>query len=99
MFKKENFAFGAILGLIAPVIGLVIFKYSKFSSFSFKETFLYMYLEPGHKTLSVALSLSLLLNALLFTLFLNTNKDKTAKGVFITTVVFGVFILLLKTFG
>jgi len=99
MFRKDNLGFGVLLGLVFPVIGLLVFKYFKFEVFSFKETFTYMRLEPGHKTLTVALSLSLLLNALLFTIFVNTGKDKTAKGVFISTLVFGIFILVMKTFG
>ncbi|HNP53459.1 MAG TPA: hypothetical protein PKK69_02535 [Ferruginibacter sp.] len=56
-----------------------------------------MFLEPGFKTLSVGLSLSLLLNALLFTLYINAHKDKTAKGIFATTIVYGAFILIVKT--
>jgi hypothetical protein len=99
MFRKDNPGFGVLLGLVFPLIGLLVFKYVKFEVFSIRETFQYMRLEPGHKTLTVALSLSLLLNALLFTIFVNSGKDKTAKGVFISTLVFGIFILAMKTFG
>lgn len=99
MFRKDNLGFGVLLGLVFPIIGLLVFKYFKFEVFTFKETFNYMRLEPGHKTLTVALSLSLLLNALLFTIFVNSGRDKTAKGVFISTLVFGIFILVMKTFG
>lgn len=88
---------GLIMGLIAPMLGLILFKVNKFGVFTFKETFQYMFLEPGFKTLSVGLSLSLLLNALLFTLYINAHKDKTAKGIFATTIVYGAFILIVKT--
>lgn len=98
IFKKDNFIMGLIMGLLAPMIGLVIFKISKFGVFTFKETFQFMFLEPGYRTLSAGLSLALLLNALLFTLYINAGKDKTAKGIFATTVVYGAFILLVKTF-
>jgi len=99
IFKRDDIKLGVILGLIAPLIGILLFKLYKFSVFSFKEVFQFMIVEPGHKTLSVALSLSLLLNALLFTLYVNSGRDKTAKGIFITTLVYGVSVLLLKTFG
>jgi len=99
IFKRDDIKLGVILGLIAPLIGILLFKLYKFSVFSFKEVFQFMMVEPGHKTLSVALSLSLLLNALLFTLYVNSGRDKTAKGIFITTLVYGVSVLLLKTFG
>lgn len=90
---------GAAIGLIAPLLGIVLFKINKFTVFSYKEVIQFMAVEPGHKTLSVALSLSLLLNALIFTICVNTERDKTAKGIFITTLVYGLAVLILKTFG
>lgn len=98
ILKKDSIGLGLILGLFAPLMGLVFFKMYKFSVFSFKETFQFMIYEPGFKTLSVALSLSLLLNALLFTIYINTNKDNTAKGIFITTLIYGLIVLSIKTF-
>lgn len=98
ILKKDSIALGLILGLFAPLLGIVFFKMYKFSVFSFKETFQFMIYEPGFKTLSVALSLSLLLNALLFTIYINTNKDNTAKGIFITTLIYGLIVLSIKTF-
>ncbi len=98
IFKKDNFIFGTILGFIGPLIGILIFKQVKFSSFTFADTFEYMYREMGHGTLSVALSLSLLINAVLFTIYINTHRDKTAKGIFALTCLYGLFVLCLKTF-
>jgi hypothetical protein len=98
IFKKDNFLLGIILGLIAPLLGILLFKFVKFTIFSFKETFEYMILEPGYKTLTVALTLSLLLNALLFTIYINSSKDKTAKGIFVLTVIYGLLVLIIKTF-
>ena len=71
ILKKDSILLGLILGAFAPLMGLVIFKMYKFSIFSFKETIQYMVVEPGYRTLTVALSLSLLLNALLFTIYIN----------------------------
>jgi len=99
IFKKDEIWFGALIGFVAPLIGVVLFKVYKFSVFSFKEILQFMVVEPGHKTLSVALSLSLLLNALFFTLYVNSGRDNTAKGIFITTLVYGIGVLILKTFG
>ena len=99
IFKKDSMVLGLVLGLIAPVLGLLLFKLYKFGIFTYKETFQFIFYEPGHKTLSVALTLSLLLNALIFTIYINSMKDKTAKGIFISTVLYGMAILLIKTFG
>src|SRR6187431_1048946 len=97
IFKKDNFVFGLILGLVAPLIGLLLFKWYKFKVFSFKQTFQFIVYEPGFKTLTVGLSLSLLLSALMFTLYINSGRDKTAKGIFVTTMIYGLFILVVKT--
>ena len=99
ILKKDDTRFGALIGLIAPLAGILLFKIYKFNSFSYTEIFQFMYLQPGHKILTAALSVSLLLNALFFTLYVNSGRDKTAKGIFITTLVYGVGVLLLKTFG
>ena len=98
IFKRDNFYFGLMLGLLAPMIGLLLFKFSKFQVFSFREVFQFMLYEPGFKTLTVGLSLSLLLSALLFTLYINAGKDNTAKGIFAVTMIYGLFILIVKTF-
>ena len=99
IFKRDDLKLGMILGLFAPVIGFLIFKWYKFGIFSMKEFLQFLYVEPGFRTLSAALSLSLLANAVVFTLYINSEKDKTAKGVFITTAVYGFVILLIKTFA
>jgi len=99
IFKKDNLILGINLGLLGPIIGLLLFKIYKFGIFSYKEFFQFLYLEPGYRTLSAALSLSLLVNALIFTFYINSMKDKTAKGVFISTLIYGLIILLIKTFA
>ena len=98
IFKKDNLILGLVVGVFAPALGLIIFKMYKFNVFTFKETFQYITVEPGFRTLSVALSLSLLLNALLFTIYINSGRDETAKGIFITTLIYGLVVLSIKTF-
>jgi hypothetical protein len=99
IFSKDNLKLGLILGLLAPMLGLLTFKWYKFGIFSLKEFFQFLFVEPGFRTLSAGLSLSLLANALIFTLYINAEKDKTAKGIFITTAIYGMVILLIKTFA
>jgi hypothetical protein len=96
MFKKDSIVFGVILGILGPVIGLLLLKYKRFGMLSFKEVFQYMSLQPGHGMLTAGLTVSLLMNAILFTIFINTRIDKTAKGIFISTLVYGVIVLLIK---
>ena len=94
--KRDSISLGLVLGLFAPFIGFLIFKVYKFKPLTLPEIFQYMLNEPGFRTLTVAMSLSLLANAVLFTIFINKHLDSTAKGIFITTCIYGVAILLIK---
>jgi hypothetical protein len=96
---KDSIPAGMLLGFLAPLGGFFAFKWYKFGVFTWKEFFQYITLEPGFKTLTVAMTLSLLTNALVFTICLHTRKDEIAKGVFATTAIYGFIILLIKTFA
>jgi hypothetical protein len=94
IFKRDNLKLGIILGLTGPILGLVVIYLIKFSEISFGE-FLVLFSEENRLITSMG-SLSLLANVILFTLYINTHRDKTAKGIFIVTLLFGIAILLLK---
>ena len=96
MFKKDNFIYGCILGILAPVAGLLALKYYKFGMLSFKEVLEFMYVQPGHGLITAGLTVSLMMNAFFFTMYINARRDKTSKGIFITTVLYGIVILLVK---
>jgi hypothetical protein len=96
--KKDDYKLGALLGFVGPIIGLLLYKFTALKMLSLKETIQFLFLEPGHAKLSVALSLALLVNAVLFTIFINKHIDKTAKGIFIVTLIYGVVVLFLKLF-
>jgi hypothetical protein len=99
LVKKDNTIFGFILGLVAPFAGFAIFKYKKLGPLSYSEALQYLLVEPGHRLLTIAISLSLLANAVLFTLYINARIDNTAKGIFIATLIYGLTALSLKTFS
>jgi len=94
IFKRDNLKLGLILGLLGPLIGLVVIYFIKFSSYTFFD-FLDYFINDNKMITSVG-SLSLLANIVLFTLYINTHRDSTAKGIFILTVVYGISILVLK---
>ena len=99
ILKRDNLKLGLILGLIGPFLGLV-FVYlfsSNFRSLTFFE-FVDFFFHDNRLITSVG-ALCLLANAVLFTLYINTHRDKTAKGIFATTLVYGITILILKIFN
>lgn len=94
----DNFIFGFILGMVAPFAGFLFFKMARLQTLTYWEALQYLAVEPSHKILTVALSLSLLANAVLFTIYMNMRIDKTGKGIFAATCLYGLFILVIKTF-
>jgi hypothetical protein len=97
IFKKDNFIFGFMMGMIAPILGVVLFKYTKLAALNFYEAMQFMVLQPGHKLLTLAITLSLMTNAILFTLYINGHIDKTAKGIFVATFIYAIIAIVLKT--
>ena len=95
MLKKDNLKFGLLLGFIAPIISLVAYYFIKFFPlFSVFDFFDFM---TSNKTQITAISVPcLVLNIALFTYYINTRKDKTAKGIFAVTLFFAIASVLLK---
>lgn len=96
ILKKDNLKLGLLLGLLGPVVGLVIAYFMKFSSYGFMD-FLEYFFNDSRLITSIG-ALCLLANAVLFTIYINTHRDKTAKGIFVTTLIYGITILVIKVF-
>lgn len=99
ILKKDNFIFGLILGLVAPLLGFVVFKYTKLAALTFYEAMQFIFLQPGYKLLTLAITLSLMANAILFTIYINAHIDKTAKGIFVATFVYALITIGIKLFS
>ena len=97
ILKRDNLKLGLILGLLGPILGLIIVYFVKFPSYEFTE-FLDYFFNDNRMITSIG-ALCLLANAVLFTIYINTHRDKTAKGIFATTLVYGITILVLKIFN
>ena len=94
IFKKDKLKLGLVLGLIGPVLGLIVIYFIKFPSVSFGD-FLNEFFADNRLMTSIG-SLSLLANVIFFTLYVNTHRDHTAKGIFLVTLIYGIGILVLK---
>jgi hypothetical protein len=95
MLKKDNLRFGLLLGFIAPLISLVIYYFVKFYPlFSVRD---FLNFISSNKNQITAISVPcLVLNIALFTYYINSRLDKTAKGIFAITLVYAIAALLLK---
>lgn len=97
MLRRDNLTLGIILGFIAPILGMLMYYLWKFyPTFSLKEFFTVLAFQ---KTLITGIvSVSLIANAILFTIYINTRRDDTAKGIFTATCVYAVVALVFKFF-
>ncbi|GGH57709.1 chromosome condensin MukBEF MukE localization factor [Filimonas zeae] len=96
MLRRDHLGMGITLGFIAPLIGMLLYYFTKFYPISLSDFF---YVLGRQKTLiSGIVSVSLIANAVLFTIYINTRRDLTAKGIFTSTCVYAVGALILKFF-
>lgn len=95
IFKKDNLRLGMVLGLIAPIISLVIYYFVKFyPTFSMRDFFFFL---RTNKQQVTAISVPCLVaNIALFTYYINSHKDSTAKGIFVATILYAIAALLFK---
>lgn len=98
MLKIDKYPFGVVLGALAPVLGLLLYYVAKVdvSAVGFGEFIEYFFRTKA--LLTAVGSLSLIANIILFTLYINGRKDKTAIGIFAMTVMYGLMILYAKFF-
>ncbi len=96
-WKKDTLARGFILGFLTPVMALVVYYYAKISPNSWAEFFRFLLTEK--RLLSSLTVICLVPNIALFTLFINTHRDQTAKGIFGATLLFAIVSLLIKFLG
>lgn len=94
IFKKDNLKIGLLFGLFAPFLGMLGFYFWKFSRLTLWEFIQYLGIEK--RLITSMVSVSLLANAIIFTIYINSRKDETAKGIFIVTCLYAIAALILK---
>ena len=93
-FFTDNLKTGFLLGSLTPVICVVIYYYVQIAPNTWQDFFRYLLQEK--KLLSSLTVICLLPNIGFFTWFINSHKDKTAKGIFAATVIYAIASLLIK---
>ena len=92
--KKDNLPLGIVLGFLLPLLVFLLIYLLRFSDAEltdFIQTF------AAQKNLITFFGVwCLVCNIALFTYYVNTQKDRTAKGIFAITLVYGLGILLVK---
>jgi hypothetical protein len=94
--KRNVPVFGLIIGLILPVLGTLIASYV-FARIGITDFSGYIhYLSSNHDLAAKVCSLGLLINLIPFIFYTSRRLDLTARGILVATVLYFVFIILLK---
>ena len=95
ILKKDNLKFGILLGILGPLLAMLLYYLWVFSRTIQLGEYFYV-LRTNKQLLTAISSISLLANAILFTIYINTHRDKTAKGIFVATLIYGIAVLVYK---
>jgi hypothetical protein len=88
---------GLILGLVTPLLVFIVIYVARFSGYSFDEFVSVFFRE--NRLITFFGVWCLVGNIALFTYYINTGRDRTARGIFAVTLIYGIFVLLLKLFN
>lgn len=93
--NKDTIWVGLIPGLILPVIVGVSYYFYTFG-FDSSENYLTMFMRE--EMLSPLLAIGCFFNLVLFFVLLRRHKDRSAQGVILSTIFYGVWIVIMKMF-
>jgi hypothetical protein len=95
--RKNNILFGIIIGLLAPILGMLVYYFLNFyPTYTLGDFFKVIFSEKT--VLSGISTFSLFANVALLTFYLNTRKDETAKGIFLISCVYAIAVIVIKLF-
>jgi len=95
ILKKDNLKIGIGIGLVAPLLAMIAYYYWNFSRAMTISEYLNL-LITNKPLLTGVSSICLIANAIFFTIYINTHRDKTAKGIFVATLAYGIAVLVYK---
>lgn len=90
---KDSLLAGSLAGLIGPILGILIFYFYNFAGQNFLD---FMQLSAEKRLLSPLLSLCAVINLGVFYLFIRVDYLSSAKGVILSTFLYGLAIVVIK---
>lgn len=93
--KLDHFVIGLLAGILSPAIVLLLFYFIRYSGMGLGRFLKFIQMEG---TLSPRISLCVIINLLLFYLFIWSNKYRSAKGIIFATFVYAGWVVYLKVF-
>ena len=92
--KLDNGWLGFATGMSAPLLTLYIFYLIKFSHLTFSR--FYSDILQANNIITPAISLCVIINLLVFFIFIWTNRNLSARGVLFSTFVYAGYVVYQK---
>jgi uncharacterized BrkB/YihY/UPF0761 family membrane protein len=94
--NRDHFAFGFLLGILIPLLGILLFYAVKYlpNNISISD-FTYM-VAANHYIIPKIISLGLLTCIPLITFYKNRRRYQTLKGIFVGIMIYAVMAILYK---
>ncbi|OSZ82215.1 hypothetical protein CAP35_02800 [Chitinophagaceae bacterium IBVUCB1] len=92
--KRNVPLLGFVIGAILPLIGMFIVYLILFQGIALEDFIKQLRHTPSQAT--KVISLGILINIIPFIFYTNKRLDLTARGIFIATMLYAVFMLLIK---
>lgn len=92
--KLDNVGLGAVFGLITPIITLYGFYLFKYNYLSFSD--FYSKILLANNILLPSISLCVIANLLIFFIFIWTDRNYSARGVLLATMVYAGYVISKK---
>ena len=96
IFKQDKLLMGIVLGFLAPALFFIGYYFFKLYPNNVTLQEFWGLLMEQRSFFTGLTSISLIMNAVLFTIYVNTSRYQTAKGIFVITLVYGIVVLLMK---
>lgn len=93
IYRYDKFITGFIPGMIAPILGVLLFYVAKFNDYLFEE---YIRLVMSPEIFSPMMSLGVVMNLFVFFLFISRNYYRAARAVIFATIIYSIPILVVK---
>lgn len=94
--SKDRLLTGIIIGFLIPLLVVYIQYQLKYSGWTLEEFITQLKMQK--RFLTGISTIALVVNGLLFGIFIHFKKYETARGVFIPTVIYGIILLIWKLF-
>ena len=96
ILKQDKLPLGIVLGFLAPLLFFIGYYFFKLYPNNVPLREFWSLVMEQRSFFTGLTSISLIMNAVLFTIYINTSRYQTAKGIFVITLVYGIAVLLMK---